>query len=202
MLRARHAPATRPHDRRRSAPTALIIPAFERDETWPKTKAAPDTDEQPPTAMTACRRSACIAQYVKDMSFENPNAPAVYQWQGQPQMDVQFNIGAQSVGQDVHEVVLKIEITAKGDQGIAFRIELLYAGLFAVTEHAGRAAPALPARRGAAPAFPVRPPDHRRRDGRRRLPAACCSSRSISPAFTCRARRSSRPRPPAARPGT
>jgi preprotein translocase subunit SecB len=73
-----------------------------------------------------------LAQYVKDLSFENPNAPAVYQWQGQPQMDVQFNIGTQPVGQDVHEVVLKIEVEAKGNDGVAFRIELLYAGLFAL----------------------------------------------------------------------
>lgn len=73
-----------------------------------------------------------IAQYVKDMSFENPNAPAVYQWQGQPQMDVQFNIGSQVAGQDVHEVVLKIEITAKASEGTAFQMELLYGGLFAM----------------------------------------------------------------------
>ena len=73
-----------------------------------------------------------IAQYVKDLSFENPNAPAVYQWQGQPQMDVQFNIGSQTVGQDVHEVVLKVDITAKANEGTAFQMELLYGGLFAL----------------------------------------------------------------------
>jgi preprotein translocase subunit SecB len=73
-----------------------------------------------------------LAQYVKDLSFENPNAPAVFQWQGQPQMDVQVNIGTQPVGQDVHEVVLKIEVEAKGNEGTAFRAELLYAGLFAI----------------------------------------------------------------------
>jgi preprotein translocase subunit SecB len=73
-----------------------------------------------------------IAQYVKDMSFENPNAPAVYQWQGQPQMDVQFNIGSQVVGPEVYEVVLKIEITAKANEGTAFQMELLYGGLFAL----------------------------------------------------------------------
>jgi preprotein translocase subunit SecB len=73
-----------------------------------------------------------IAQYVKDLSFENPNAPAVYQWQSQPQMDVQFNIGTQSVGQDIHEVVLKVEITAQAPEGIAFKMELLYGGLFAL----------------------------------------------------------------------
>ncbi len=74
-----------------------------------------------------------IAQYVKDFSFENPNAPAVYQWQGQPQTDVQFNIGSQNVGQDLHEVALKIEITAKSEQGTAFQLDLLYAGLFVLS---------------------------------------------------------------------
>jgi preprotein translocase subunit SecB len=71
-----------------------------------------------------------IAQYVKDLSFENPNAPAVFQWQTQPQMDVQFNIGTTPAGQDLHEVVLKIEATAQATEGVAFRVELLYAGLF------------------------------------------------------------------------
>ena len=73
-----------------------------------------------------------LAQYVKDLSFENPSAPAVFQWQGQPQMDVQVNIGATSVGNDVHEVQLKIDVSANTEQGTAFRAELLYAGLFAL----------------------------------------------------------------------
>ena len=37
-----------------------------------------------------------ITQYVKDLSVENPNAPAVYQWTEQPQIDLQFNIGDRS----------------------------------------------------------------------------------------------------------
>lgn len=71
-----------------------------------------------------------ITQYVKDMSFENPNAPAVYQWQSQPNIDVQFNIGADRLGEDVHEVALRIEVTAKTEEGTAFAVELLYGGLF------------------------------------------------------------------------
>ena len=71
-----------------------------------------------------------ISQYVKDMSFENPNAPEVFQWQGQPQIDVQFNIGANQVGDDVHEVVLKIEVKATSADKVAFQVELSYAGLF------------------------------------------------------------------------
>ena len=73
-----------------------------------------------------------ISQYVKDLSFENPASPAVFQWQGQPQIDVQFNIGAQTVGEEVHEVALRIEVTARADQGTAFKVDLLYAGLFAI----------------------------------------------------------------------
>ncbi|WP_156678916.1 protein-export chaperone SecB [Sphingomonas profundi] len=73
-----------------------------------------------------------IAQYVKDLSFENPNAPAVYQWQGQPRIDVQFNIGAQTVGDDVHEVALKVEVSAMSADKTAFQVELVYAGLFGI----------------------------------------------------------------------
>lgn len=73
-----------------------------------------------------------ISQYVKDLSFENPNAPAVYQWQGQPQIDIQFNIGASKVAEDVHEVVLKIEAKAVAADRVAFQVELSYAGLFGI----------------------------------------------------------------------
>ena len=33
-----------------------------------------------------------LAQYVKDLSVENPSAPQVYSWQVQPQLEVQFNL--------------------------------------------------------------------------------------------------------------
>jgi preprotein translocase subunit SecB len=73
-----------------------------------------------------------LSQYVKDFSFENPNSPAVYQWQMQPNIDVQFNIGSQQLNEDIHEVSLKIEITARGEQQTAFAVDLTYAGLFAL----------------------------------------------------------------------
>jgi preprotein translocase subunit SecB len=71
-----------------------------------------------------------IAQYIKDMSFENPNAPAVYQWTGQPQVDVQFNIGAAPTGDDVHEVTLRITVRSSAADKVAYQVELDYAGLF------------------------------------------------------------------------
>jgi len=71
-----------------------------------------------------------ISQYVKDLSFENPNAPAIYQNETPPEINVQFDIGANQVGEEVHEVVLKIEVRATSNGQTAFITELSYAGLF------------------------------------------------------------------------
>jgi preprotein translocase subunit SecB len=71
-----------------------------------------------------------ISQYIKDMSFENPNAPAIYQKTAAPQIDVQFNIGAAQVGDDLHEVVLKIDVRAQIEDMTAFVVDLSFAGLF------------------------------------------------------------------------
>ena len=71
-----------------------------------------------------------LAQYIKDLSVENPSAPQVYQWQVQPSLDVQFNINVQTAADDVHEVTLKIEVNARSDNGVHFVVDLSYAGLF------------------------------------------------------------------------
>ena len=48
-----------------------------------------------------------LAQYIKDLSVENPSAPQVFSWQVQPTLDVQFNIAVNPAGEMVHEVALK-----------------------------------------------------------------------------------------------
>jgi preprotein translocase subunit SecB len=70
-----------------------------------------------------------IAQYVKDLSVENPNAPDSYQWQDAPEVQVEFNIGSREMGTDVHEVELKMKIVSKAPQGTCFLVELAYCGL-------------------------------------------------------------------------
>ena len=73
---------------------------------------------------------AVLTQYVKDLSVECPNSPAVFQWQGQPQVDIQFNINVNNISEEVHEVILKVNVAAKSEQGAHFLIDLSYAGLF------------------------------------------------------------------------
>jgi preprotein translocase subunit SecB len=73
-----------------------------------------------------------FAQYVKDLSVENPSAPEVYSWQVQPNLDVQFNLNVQGAGEGTHEVTLKFDISARSDNGVHFVIDLSYAGLFGI----------------------------------------------------------------------
>jgi len=70
-----------------------------------------------------------ISQYIKDLSVENPSAPDSFQWTDAPQIDVQFNIGARPISDEVTEVELKIVINSKSAQGTAFIVDLSYCGL-------------------------------------------------------------------------
>ena len=75
-------------------------------------------------------QAAAIAQYIKDLSVESPSSPQVFQWQSPPALDVQFGINGGKVADDVHEVILKIEVNAKSENGTHFIVDLSYAGLF------------------------------------------------------------------------
>jgi len=83
---------------------------------------APNGEDTQPAA-------GILAQYVKDLSVENPNAPESFQWQDPPQIDVQFNITANQLADDLHEIELKTVITSKAQAGTAFVVDLSYCGL-------------------------------------------------------------------------
>ena len=71
-----------------------------------------------------------LTHYVKDLSFENPNAPASLQSETAPRIEVNVNVNARRAGDDVYEVEIKIEARAFADDKAAFVVDLLYAGLF------------------------------------------------------------------------
>lgn len=101
----------------------------DQDPTTPETnEIVADDGAMDATADTP--QASTIAQYVKDLSVESPSAPQVFQWQTQPSLDVQFGINGGQVADDVHEVILKIEVNAKSDSGTHFIVDLTYAGLF------------------------------------------------------------------------
>ncbi len=70
------------------------------------------------------------AQYVKDLSFENPRAPASFEMKEAPQMQVNINVGASDVGVPNYEIVINISAEAKSDDKVAFIVDLSYGGVF------------------------------------------------------------------------
>lgn len=77
---------------------------------------------------------AMLAQYVRDLSFENPNAPASLQNESdtKPAIDVNVNVGGRKAGDDVYEVELKLTVSSKKDDQVSFVVELSYASLFGI----------------------------------------------------------------------
>ena len=74
-----------------------------------------------------------LAQYTKDLSFENPNAPAsLGQQQQQPSINIQINVAANAMAENDFEVVLSIEGKAENSGTVLFSFELAYAGIFKI----------------------------------------------------------------------
>ncbi|MFV3073908.1 protein-export chaperone SecB [Niveispirillum fermenti] len=70
-------------------------------------------------------------QYVKDMSFENPNAPRILTGASeQPKIDLQVDLQAQGLADNVAEVQMRLRAEATIGEATAFIAELVYAGVF------------------------------------------------------------------------
>lgn len=68
--------------------------------------------------------------YVKDLSLEAPHSPQSFQEEWQPELNLQFTMNTRDVGENNHEVVLQITITAKSKDKTLFLVEVKQAGLF------------------------------------------------------------------------
>lgn len=74
-----------------------------------------------------------LTQYIKDLSFENPNAPmSLASGQPQPQIDVSVDVQARKRAEDQFEVELTVNANAKANDQSLFIVELVYAGFFGI----------------------------------------------------------------------
>jgi preprotein translocase subunit SecB len=71
--------------------------------------------------------------YVKDVSFEVPNAPHVFNEQGQPNLELNLNQKVGRVGEGVYEVALGITLTCKIEDKTIYLAEIEQAGLFGLS---------------------------------------------------------------------
>lgn len=71
--------------------------------------------------------------YVKDLSFESPKSPAVFQSQWNPQVNLDLNTRHSELQEGVHEVVLSLSATVtNGNDEVTFIAEVQQAGIFAI----------------------------------------------------------------------
>jgi preprotein translocase subunit SecB len=76
---------------------------------------------------------AVLAQYVKDLSFENPNAPrSLAPPAQQPAINVQVNVDAKPASETDFEVTLTIEGKAEAQDVLLYGFELVFAGIFRI----------------------------------------------------------------------
>ena len=74
-----------------------------------------------------------LAQYTKDLSFENPNAPAsLAPQQQQPAINIQINVSANNIAENEFEVTLSVEGKAENAGKVMFSFDLAYAGVFRI----------------------------------------------------------------------
>lgn len=98
--------------------------AASADETSQETKAG---------AQNVPRQLVMHAQYVKDMSFENPNAAQTLAKQsGPPEVEVGVNVTAEQLNAEQYEVSLILNANAKSEDQQLFIVELTYAGVVSV----------------------------------------------------------------------
>jgi preprotein translocase subunit SecB len=75
-----------------------------------------------------------VAQYIKDLSFENPNVEKLIGAQGgNPNLNVEVNVGAKRLGQpDLYESLIDLSAKATNAVGVVFEMQVVYAGVFEI----------------------------------------------------------------------
>ncbi len=102
------------------------------------TDAAPTSPPgfAPPDAARegAAQQIRILAQFIRDLSFENPRAPdSLRMGQNQPNIDLGVEMNARGRPDGYFEVDLKLTAKAVRDEETVFQLELLYGGLFELT---------------------------------------------------------------------
>lgn len=93
------------------------------NETTPPAPAASDT--RPSLSMRA--------QYIKDLSFENPRAPgSLFSLREAPTMEVSLNLGVSKLDENVFEVAIHTNIRAMAEKTTIFLCDLVYAGIIEI----------------------------------------------------------------------
>ena len=70
--------------------------------------------------------------YLKDLSLEQPNSPQVLLEQGQPQVEINLGLGAETVGEATYEVTVTATVTTTINDKTLFLVEAKQGGIFEI----------------------------------------------------------------------
>ncbi len=70
--------------------------------------------------------------YLKDVSFESPGAPAIFQEQGEQKLQLNLAQRVTTVGENLYEVLLTVTVTSKLGEKTLYLAEVQQAGVFAI----------------------------------------------------------------------
>ncbi|MGV2873747.1 protein-export chaperone SecB [Colwellia sp. E150_009] len=70
--------------------------------------------------------------YTKDVSFETPNSPAIFQKEWKPEIKLDLDTRSNKIGDDTYEVILAVTVTATVEDQTAFLAEVQQAGIFTI----------------------------------------------------------------------
>jgi preprotein translocase subunit SecB len=87
----------------------------------------PNGPKQPPI------QARIVAQYVKDLSFENPNVERLLSGPGEdPNLKIEVNVNAKTVKDGLYESAIDFAAQAVSKAGVIYDLEVVYAGLFKI----------------------------------------------------------------------
>lgn len=88
------------------------------------------TEENSPAGKNAAPQFAIVRIYLKDVSFETPNSPDVFNENFRPEVNLQFGTAVKQLPDDLYEVVLNVTATSKDGDRTGFLVEVQQAGIF------------------------------------------------------------------------
>jgi len=86
-------------------------------------------EQQPQQAPISIQRI-----YAKDISFETPNSPAIFNEKWEPEVKLDLDTKNNTLGNNLHEVVLSVTVTVKVGEKVAFLCEVQQAGIFYIAD--------------------------------------------------------------------
>jgi preprotein translocase subunit SecB len=70
--------------------------------------------------------------YLKDISFESPRSPMVFQEEWKPEVGLELNTKSRQVGENLYEVVLDVTVNVKNNNEVAYLVQVQQGGLFTI----------------------------------------------------------------------